>query len=183
MNQTRKHMADLLTDFAPRFEKLEPSEGKIRQYKTAIFIFPDIEAEDAHETVDYVQAQVKRMFVERGLMIGEFHSANNATGLRNTSFYPLRTPYPCLAVRHMVPGDFVFMTLDSYDIDLQVKLLQGFLEVFGDEGHRKEVKEAKKAFDKATIMQITAKLNRSKAKSTSNAPSSEGPRAAGTQSC
>ena len=60
------------------------------------------------------------MFVERGLMIGEFHSANNATGLRNTSFYPLRTPYPCLAVRHMVPGDFVFMTLDAYEPDLQV---------------------------------------------------------------
>ena len=51
-------MSDLLTDFAPRFEKLSPSEGKLRQYKTAIFIFPDIDIEDAHETVDYVQAQV-----------------------------------------------------------------------------------------------------------------------------
>ena len=54
------------------------------------------------------------MFVERGLMIGEFHSANNATGLRNSSFYPLRTPYPCLAVRHMVPGDFVSALLSKF---------------------------------------------------------------------
>ena len=51
-------MAKLLTDFAPRFEQLEPSEGRLRQYKTAIFIFPDIKDCDAHETVDHVQAQV-----------------------------------------------------------------------------------------------------------------------------
>ena len=84
-----------------------------------------------HSSPPITFTQVKSMFVERGLMIGEFHSANNATGLRNSSFYPLRTPYPCLAVRHMVPGDFVFMTLDAYEHDLQVKLLEGFLNVFG----------------------------------------------------
>ena len=35
---------------------------------------------------------------------------NNNSGLRNPNFYPLRTPYPCLAIRHMVSTDIAFMT-------------------------------------------------------------------------
>ena len=75
------------------------------------------------------------------VLSGEFHAANNATSLRNPNFFPLRTPYPCLAVRHMVPGDFVFMTLDNYDKSLQRQLLRSFLDVFGKETERKEVDE------------------------------------------
>jgi len=75
-------------------------------------------------------------------MVGEFHAANNGTGLRNSGFYPLRTPHPCLAIRHMVPGDYVFMTLDNYAVDLQRKFLASFLEVFGEED-RAETKDAR----------------------------------------
>ena len=38
---------------------------------------------------------------------------NNCPGLRNSNFYPLRTPFPCLAMRHMVPTDIAFMALDK----------------------------------------------------------------------
>jgi hypothetical protein len=93
--------------------------------------------------IDKAQEEAKPCFVAKGLMCGEFHAANNATGLRNENFYPLRTPYPCLAVRHMVPGDFVFMTLDNYEQSLQVQLLENFLGVFGKDAELKEVKEAK----------------------------------------
>ena len=43
-------------------------------------------------------------------MIGEFHMVNNKSGLRNKNFYPLRTPYPSLAIRHMVSSDIAFMS-------------------------------------------------------------------------
>jgi hypothetical protein len=52
--------------------------------------------------VAMVDAALKEDFVAQGLMLGEFHLANNSAGLRNSSFFPLRTPYPCLAIRHMV---------------------------------------------------------------------------------
>ena len=68
-----------------------------------------------------------------GMMIGEFHASNNASGLRNDNFFPLRTPYPCLVMRYMVPGDFAFMSLDAYPVEMRRKLLVGFLEVFGDD--------------------------------------------------
>jgi len=42
-------------------------------------------------------------------MIGEFHANNNTPGLHNSEFFPLRTPYPTLTLRHMHPSDVVFL--------------------------------------------------------------------------
>jgi hypothetical protein len=138
----RASLAALLLEYLPRFEAMEPCTGRQRQYKTVIFIFPDVALQDAREVIDGAQADAKPEFVARGLMVGEFHAANNATGLRNPGFYPLRTPHPCLAIRHMVPGDYVFMTLDGYAADLQRKFLASFLDVFGDED-RAETRDAR----------------------------------------
>merc|ERR1711916_366615 len=49
-----------------------------------------------------------------GLMLGEFHMHTNTSGLRSTSFRPLRAPFPCLAIRQMVPSDLAFL---AHDLD------------------------------------------------------------------
>ena len=41
------------------------------------------------------------------------HRHNNASGLRNPGFYPLRTPLPSLAVRRIVPTDLVFLPVEN----------------------------------------------------------------------
>ncbi|GMH78925.1 hypothetical protein TrST_g6134 [Triparma strigata] len=150
--QVRKILVKLLKDFVPVFEKLEPSKGKLRQFKAVILIFPDIKPSEAHEIIDAVQVQAKEFFVERGLMCGEFHETNNASGLRNPNFFPLRTPLPCLAIRHMVPGDIAFMTLDDYPVQMRVKLLRGFLDVFGEDD-KPQVKEAREKLEE-TLAEI-----------------------------
>ena len=66
-----------------------------------------------------------------GLMLGEFHMRNNQPGLRNDDFFPLRTPIPCLAVRHMVPTDLAFLNVERYELTLRIKFLTSFLAVFG----------------------------------------------------
>jgi hypothetical protein len=142
----RKILAKLLMDFIPIFETLEPATGKVRQFKAIILIFPDIKNSQAHNIIDEVQVRVKEMFVEKGLMCGEFHATNNASGLRNKNFFPLRTPYPCLAIRHMVPGDIAFMDLENYELKLRVKLIRGFLDIFGDED-KPQVHEARKKLE------------------------------------
>ena len=53
---------------------------------------------------------IKVNLKKKGYMIGEFHMVNNTSGLRNKNFYPLRTPYPSLAIRHMVSSDIAFMS-------------------------------------------------------------------------
>ena len=81
-------------------------------------------------------------------MIGEFHAYNNSCGLRNPDFFPLRTPYPTLALRHMVPTDLAFLDVDKYPVDTRRAFLSSFLQRFGDETERKEVREAREAFDR-----------------------------------
>lgn len=95
-------------------------------------------------------------------MVGDFFVGNNAPGLHNKEWFPLRTATPTLAIRHMVPGDFVFMyvvcwrpretlwdtrltqrgqfltptphsrSLDEYAKPVQRGFLESFVSVFGD---------------------------------------------------
>lgn len=162
--ELRQALVRLLVSFIPRFEGLHPSTGKLRQYKAAVLVFPDVAVREAHEVIDLAQEEAKPQFVAKGLMCGEFHAANNATGLRNPNFYPLRTPYPCLAIRHMVPGDFVFMTLDNYEKGLQLQLLRNFMDVFGKQRDLKEVKDAKERLAKLEEEMATATLEPSHGK-------------------
>ena len=67
-------------------------------------------------------------------MLGEFHRYNNSPGLRNPEFFPLRTPYPSLAMRYMVPSDLPFLSPDKYPPRLRVAFLESFLSRFGPEG-------------------------------------------------
>jgi hypothetical protein len=46
-------------------------------YKAIVLIFPDMPLYFAPELIDSVQTELKPLFVNKGLMIGEFHSANN----------------------------------------------------------------------------------------------------------
>lgn len=101
--RTREVLCGIIESFADQFEALSPTEGRLVGVKAAILIFPEIPDEEAADIIDVVQYRAKSVFVRRGLMLGEFHRYNNASGLRNASFYPLRTPYPALAVRYMVP--------------------------------------------------------------------------------
>jgi hypothetical protein len=95
-----------------------------------LLIFPDVPIDRAHELIDAVQAELKPEFVRKGLMIGEFHTRNNVPGLHNDSFYPLRTPTPCLAIRHIVPSDLVFLDISRYSESVREQFLRAYLARF-----------------------------------------------------
>ena len=116
--------------FGSAAQALEPTVGRLATYKAVILIFPDVPLDRAHHCIDLVQQKLKPLFVRKGLMLGEFHKRNNASGLRNAQFYPLRTPTPALAIRKIVPSDVVFLNLDKYDARLKVDFLTAFLKQF-----------------------------------------------------
>jgi hypothetical protein len=140
-------MASFVQSFLPVFEALQPCEGKKAQFKALMLIFPEIPAEEAPVYIDQVQAAAKTTFVAKGLMVGEFHKVNNAHGLHNDNFFPLRTPYPTLAIRHMVPTDLAFLDVEKYDLATKRSFLESFLGKFGDETDRKEVIRAQAALE------------------------------------
>ena len=131
--KVKKDIEQYLKPFAAQFLQMEPTTGSARAFKAVIFIFPDIALDQTTECIDAVQTACKPYYVQRGLMLGEFHLRNNQPGLRNASFYPLRTPVPCLAVRHMVPTDLAFLDVSKYDVQLRIQFLESFLDVFGED--------------------------------------------------
>ncbi|RCJ27350.1 hypothetical protein A6S26_13050 [Nostoc sp. ATCC 43529] len=103
-------------------------ESKIS--KAFLLIFPDIDIEDAPKTIDSIQQKLKPLFVESGLMIGEFHKRNQSPGLHNPDFRPLRSPVPLLAIRFMVEADLPFLQSPA-DPHLRIRYLEAYLKQFG----------------------------------------------------
>ena len=97
-----------------------------------MLIFPDINHDQAPELIDSVQKELKPLFVEKGLMIGEFHKMNNGEGLHNPNFFPLQSPIPMLAIRYITEGDIVFLNREVYEPSIRVGFLENYLRHFAE---------------------------------------------------
>ncbi|MFI9510322.1 DUF6875 domain-containing protein [Nocardia sp. NPDC052566] len=105
---------DTVRDHRDWFLDLARADVKQAQLTTILILFPDLPIQDIPRLIDDTQAKLKLDFVESGLMIGQFHPIPpNQPGLWNPDFRPLRSPVPMLVIRHMVPSDIPFLTMDS----------------------------------------------------------------------
>ena len=96
------------------FFHLEPREHKDAQYKSIQILFPDISVDEARRVIDGTQALLKPQYVERGIMVGEFHPGPpQKAGLWNADFRPLHCPVPLLSIRYMVATDYAFLKDDK----------------------------------------------------------------------
>jgi hypothetical protein len=124
----RKQVEKTVADYVDVFLGLEPRDGEDSLFKALLIIFPFINEEKAPDFIDTVQRTLKPVFVERGLMLGEFHRRNLAPGLYNNAFNPLRSPIPMLVIRSMVESDLVFLMRDFDPPDLRVRFLTSYLK-------------------------------------------------------
>ncbi|MFR9676893.1 DUF6875 domain-containing protein [Streptomyces sp. TR02-1] len=76
-----------------------------------IVLLPDL-TPSQWPLVDRVHAAAKNDFVERGLMLGQFHPDCRAPAVHNPSFPVNRSPIPLLAIRRMRPHDLRFLHTD-----------------------------------------------------------------------
>ncbi|OKK02918.1 hypothetical protein AMK26_23225 [Streptomyces sp. CB03234] len=84
-----------------------------RRWAALLVLFPALTRDDVVWAIDGAQRALKTEFVERGLMVGEFHDGPPAVpGLWNRDFRPLRSPVPLLAMRAMVRTDLPFLRDD-----------------------------------------------------------------------
>ncbi|MES1245584.1 MAG: YbaK/EbsC family protein [Acidobacteriota bacterium] len=108
------------------FLEVAPREGSDVAFKTILILFPDLEQDDIPRLIDATQENLKPGYVEKGLMIGEFHAGPPAkAGLWNPHFRPLRSPVPMLVIRNMVATDFPFLRDEK-------EMFQFYLDRFGD---------------------------------------------------
>jgi hypothetical protein len=124
-----ERLSAIITDFRNMFLEMEPTSGPEAINKAFLVVFPSLRAPGAEgaAVVDKVQASLKRYFVEMGLMLGEFHAANESPGLRNPDFRPLRSPIPMLAIRHMVESDLPFLIRGTYPPKERSSFLRSYL--------------------------------------------------------
>lgn len=120
-------VARTIQRYATLFHKLPPYDVEAALFKTVVVIFPEIDAQQAGSLIDGAQKNLKPLFVKEGLMIGEFHMENNSPGLHNESLRPLRSPYPMLAVRHMVPSDLPFLVREADSAEERIGFLTAYV--------------------------------------------------------
>jgi hypothetical protein len=115
---------------AKEFEGTLAGLGPQAQFAADLVVFPNVTASFAPGSIDAVQRRLKPSFVERGLMIGEFHQANEtpaASPKATPGFYPNRAPIAMLAVRSAVEGDLRFLNFDGLSAVERLRLLRGYL--------------------------------------------------------
>lgn len=129
-NPDPEQVAAIITRYRDLFLEAEPKSGPDMINKAFLVVFSGLGAEGA-AVVDQVQYRLKRFFVEKGLMLGEFHANNQSPGLRNPDFRPLRSPVPMLAIRYMVDSDLPFLAREDYPPALRTTFLRTYLARLG----------------------------------------------------
>lgn len=92
------------------FSELEaiPARPAMAHFRTVIVGFPGCSDETGVAMLKRVQDRHKFYSLSRNRMIGLMHAESDAPGLWNPDFRPLRSPFPILAIRHMVEHDAPF---------------------------------------------------------------------------
>lgn len=155
-NLEQPEIAQIVLPYLKILLDLEPRETEVALYKAILLIFPDITHDDAPRLIDSVQKELKPLFVESGLMLGEFHNRTEACGLHNPNFRPLRSPIPLLAIRFMVEYDLPFLQ-NADDLNLRIRYLEAYLHnmnIYSQRFHQKITDEnnLKQAYE---ILELT----------------------------
>ncbi len=128
-NLNNQQIADLVLPHLDTFLRLEPTNGEAYLHKSILLIFPDIKDDDAPKVIDSIHKQLKPLFVDSGVMLGEFHNRTESPGLHNLNFRPLHSPVPMLVIRPMTEADLPFLE-NPGDPHLCIRYLQIYLQKF-----------------------------------------------------
>ncbi len=123
-------LEEIVRGYGDIFIKTATEYKELDIYRAFLLIFPDVHINENFQLIDSLQQKLKPLFVESGLMLGEFHRNNQSSGLHNPNFRPLRSPIPLLAIRFMVESDLPFLQNPDDDPYLRIKYLEAYLKRF-----------------------------------------------------
>jgi hypothetical protein len=140
-----REMCETVTRYMRIYEKLPVPCERARDLTTLILVCSDITQAQAISLVGHVHQQMKPTLVGNGHMLGEFYAANEAHGVHNEAFRPLRSPIPLLVYRQMVPNDLVFLTEPTDPPQQRINFVSAYLRVLGDRLSDERAHEARSA--------------------------------------
>lgn len=139
----------IIASYADMFLKLslETNRESDRELLTFLVIFPNIPQERS-SIIDAVHAEMKTYFVQKGLMLGQFHPNCVEPAIHNPSFHVNIAPFSLLAIRNMAFRDLQFLAEKEqwfaeyylrfnsrYELN-QVPKRGGLVELFNDARER-----------------------------------------------
>ena len=95
-------------------------------YKVIINAYPYLDKSE-YIKIELIQNELKPLFVEENLMIGQFYPGCKEKGLWNDNFFPLDSPISLLAIRNMAITDIAFLISTN-------SFVEKYLQVFGKKG-------------------------------------------------
>ncbi|WP_333873501.1 DUF6875 domain-containing protein [Methylobacter sp.] len=95
-------------------------------YKVIINAYPYIDKSE-YNKIEIIQNELKPVFVQESLMIGQFYPGCKEKGLWNDKFFPLDSPISLLAIRNMAITDIAFLMSDN-------SFIEKYLQVFEKKG-------------------------------------------------
>ena len=127
-----QQIEEIVENYRNIFLETATKQIEAKTTKAFLLIFPDVHIEDTTQIIDSIQQKLKPLFVESGLMIGEFHRRTQSPGLHNPNFRPLRSPVPLLAIRFMGEFDLPFLQSPD-DPHLRIRYLEAYLKYFSEQ--------------------------------------------------
>jgi len=108
------------------FKELKTANAE--SYKVIINVYPYINSAEYFK-IESIQNELKPIFVESSLMIGQFYPGCKEKGLWNDNFFPLDSPIALLAIRNMAITDIAFLMSNN-------TFVKKYLDVFGEKGEK-----------------------------------------------
>ncbi|BAZ48120.1 hypothetical protein JMG10_40880 [Nostoc ellipsosporum NOK] len=128
-----QQLEDIVQRYRNIFLEIDSEQKELSIYRAFILIFPDMCTDEDFKLIDQIQRKLKPLFVELGLMLGEFHKHTQSPGLHNPDFRPLRSPIPLLAIRFMVESDLPFLQSPNDPPHIRIKYLEAYIKLFADQ--------------------------------------------------
>jgi len=122
---TGRHLAELFEALFPRPEELRAG--------ALLALFPHLDPAEAGPFIDGGHRRLRMSFVERGLMLGEFHPASTVASVRAPDLLVMRCPVPMFAVRAMSRHDLMFLDRPECPPDQLHAYLRHYLRHVGDQ--------------------------------------------------
>jgi heptaprenyl diphosphate synthase len=109
---SERHIEHIMIAYMDDFLAAPPVDPESQLTKSLLVVFPRIPHTRIH-VLDAVHKQIKTRFVQRQLMVSQFHKKCDERCVYNDAFKVNLSPYPLMAMRHMSVHDILFLGEDA----------------------------------------------------------------------
>ena len=107
------------------YRLLASMRANAKLFSMCVFV-SGLEEDQYDQYIDEAHALTKPVFMDAGLMIGEFHPLSATKGVHSKTFRPMRSSQPAFVVRAMSPHDALFIDRTGNGAEVRLRELLNY---------------------------------------------------------